>query len=199
MVEIASAISIIAPFTIHTSPSYENVKVSPWSVVSTNPSDKSAEVYAPGTTWYVSTFVKSPLFSGSRRVSTVPSGNASKAEFVGANTVNGPSHLSASTRSAAVTAATSVVWSAEFTALSTISFDGTIIAPPIITHSSCIGSISSILSIESIFPSDSTTTMSSFVPIVVSVIPSLQDASNTEEAASKAIKYFVFINWFLLK
>ncbi|MDQ0022813.1 hypothetical protein J2X90_000591 [Variovorax paradoxus] len=53
-----------------------------------------------------------------------------KAAFVGANTVNGPGLLSVPTRPAAFTAATSVVWSFEFTALSTMSFVGSIAAPP---------------------------------------------------------------------
>src|SRR6478735_2628384 len=72
------------------------------------------------------------LFSGLSRVSTVPAGNAAKAALVGANTVNGPGLLSVSTRPAALTAATSVVWSLELTALSTMSLVGYIAAPPTI-------------------------------------------------------------------
>ena len=48
------------------------------------------------------------LFSGSSKVSTRPAGSAANASFVGANTVNGPSPCSVSTRPAACTAATSV-------------------------------------------------------------------------------------------
>ena len=56
------------------------------------------------------------MFSGFNSVSTVPAGSLSNAELVGANTVNGPLLLSVSTSPAALTAATSVVWSAELTA-----------------------------------------------------------------------------------
>ena len=62
----------------------------------------------------------------------MPRGRAAKAALVGANTVNGPGLFSVSTRPAAFTAATSVVWSAEFTALSTMSLVGYIAAPPTI-------------------------------------------------------------------
>ena len=54
---------------------------------------------------------KSAFFSGFNKSSTVPAGNFSKAAFIGANTVNGPVLLSASTNSAALTAATNVLWS----------------------------------------------------------------------------------------
>src|SRR5215468_1110384 len=70
------------------------------------------------------------LFSGLRSVSTVPAGSFVKASFVGAKTVNGPADLSVSTRPAALTAATRVVWSLELTALSTMSLVGNIGAPP---------------------------------------------------------------------
>jgi hypothetical protein len=66
-------------------------------------------------------------------VSTVPAGSLANAAFTGANTVNGPALCSVSTRPAAFTAATSVVWSLEFTAFSTMFFDGNIGAPPTIT------------------------------------------------------------------
>ena len=56
------------------------------------------------------------LFSGIKRVCTVPGGSLSNASFVGAKTVNGPGPSSVCTRPAAFTAATSVVWSFEFTA-----------------------------------------------------------------------------------
>src|SRR5262249_29863395 len=61
------------------------------------------------------------------------------AALVGANTVNGPGPLSVSTRPAALTAATSVVWSAELTALATMVFDGNIAWPPTRTVASDIG------------------------------------------------------------
>ena len=48
------------------------------------------------------------MFSGFNKPSTVPAGNLSNAAFVGANTVNGPSPLKVSTKSAAFTAATNV-------------------------------------------------------------------------------------------
>ena len=73
------------------------------------------------------------LFSGLSSVSTVPAGSASNAALVGANTVNGPGPFSVSTRPAALTAATSVVWSLELTALSMMSLVGSIEAPPTIT------------------------------------------------------------------
>src|SRR5262249_54569157 len=52
---------------------------------------------------------------------------------VGANTVNGPLPSRVSTRPAAFTAATSVVWSFELTAFWMMFFDGYIAAPPTIT------------------------------------------------------------------
>src|SRR5579871_3252702 len=63
-------------------------------------------------------------------MSTVPAGSLAKASLVGANTVNGPGPDSVSTRPAAFTAATRVVWSFELTAFWTIFFDGYIGAPP---------------------------------------------------------------------
>ena len=70
------------------------------------------------------------LFSGLTSVSTVPAGSCAKAALVGAKTVNGPLPDSVSTRPAALTAATSVVWSFELTALATIVLVGYIAAPP---------------------------------------------------------------------
>ena len=55
------------------------------------------------------------------------------AELVGANTVKGPLPSSVSTRPAAFTAATSVVWSLEFTAFWMMFLEGNIAAPPTIT------------------------------------------------------------------
>ncbi len=63
----------------------------------------------------------------------MPAGSAANASLVGANTVNGPALLSVSTRPAALTAATSVVWSLELTALSTMSLLANIAAPPTMT------------------------------------------------------------------
>ena len=56
----------------------------------------------------------------------VPAGNAANASSVGAKTVNGPSPLSTSTKSAAFTAATNVVKDHAATAVSTIS----LLCPP---------------------------------------------------------------------
>src|SRR6185369_2533105 len=56
-----------------------------------------------------------------------------KAALVGANTVNGPLPSSVSTRPAAFTAATSVVWSLELTAFWMMFLEGNIAAPPTIT------------------------------------------------------------------
>src|SRR5208283_2238375 len=63
-------------------------------------------------------------------MSTVPAGNLAKASLVGANTVNGPALSRVSTSPAAFTAATSVVWSCELTAFSTMFLVGYIAAPP---------------------------------------------------------------------
>src|SRR6185436_11722012 len=57
--------------------------------------------------------------------------------LVGAKTVNGPLPESVSTNPAAFTAATSVVWSAEFTAFSTMFFVLYFGAPPTIGLSPC--------------------------------------------------------------
>src|SRR6185437_223735 len=73
------------------------------------------------------------LSSGFNSLSTVPAGSLPKAEFVGANTVNGPLPSRVSTRPAAFTAATSVVWSFELTAFWMMFLDGYIAAPPTIT------------------------------------------------------------------
>src|ERR1700756_1468633 len=76
------------------------------------------------------------LFSGLTSVSTVPAGSLAKASLVGANTVNGPGPSSVSTRPAALTAATSVVWSLELTAFWMMFFEGYIGAPPTMTVAS---------------------------------------------------------------
>ena len=60
----------------------------------------------------------------------MPFGSLAKAALVGANTVNGPGPYSVSTRPAAFTAATSVVWSFELTAFSTMFLLEYIGAPP---------------------------------------------------------------------
>ena len=72
------------------------------------------------------------MFSGLSSVSTVPAGKAAKAALVGANTVNGPGPFKVSTKPAALTAATRVVWSLELTALSMMSLLTSIGAPPTI-------------------------------------------------------------------
>src|SRR6187399_1302994 len=63
------------------------------------------------------------LFSGLSSDSTVPAGSLAKASSVGANTVNGPAPFSVVTRSAAVSAAASVLNEPAATAVSTMSFD----------------------------------------------------------------------------
>ena len=68
----------------------------------------------------------------------MPAGSLAKAALVGANTVNGPGPDSVSTRPAAFTAATSVVWSLELTAFWMMFFDGYIGAPPTVTVFSAI-------------------------------------------------------------
>ena len=60
----------------------------------------------------------------------MPAGNLAKASLVGAKTVNGPAPFRVSTKPAAFTAATSVVWSAELTALSMMSLVGYMGCPP---------------------------------------------------------------------
>src|SRR5690606_8763764 len=72
------------------------------------------------------------LFSGFSSVSTVPAGRAAKASLVGARTVKGPAPDRVSTRPAALTAATSVVWSAELTAFSMMFLSANMAAPPTI-------------------------------------------------------------------
>ena len=71
-------------------------------------------------------------------MSTVPAGSFANAALVGANTVKGPGPCSVSTRPAAFTAATSVVWSFEFTAFWMMFFEGYIGAPPTVTVCSFI-------------------------------------------------------------
>src|SRR5829696_3160523 len=61
------------------------------------------------------------LFSGLSRLSTVPAGSFANAASVGANTVNGPVPFSVSTRSAALSAAASVLNEPAATAVSTMS------------------------------------------------------------------------------
>ena len=63
----------------------------------------------------------------------MPAGSLAKASLVGANTVNGSGPDSVSTSPAALTAATSVVWSFELTAFWMMFFDGYIGAPPTLT------------------------------------------------------------------
>src|SRR6201990_1417255 len=78
-------------------------------------------------------WVRVALFSGLTSVSTVPAGSLPNAVLVGANTVNGPLPSRVSTRPAAFTAATSVVWSLELTAFWMMFLEGNIAAPPTIT------------------------------------------------------------------
>ena len=72
------------------------------------------------TTWYVRMLTSYALLAGLSKVSTVPAGNLAKAALGGAKTVNGPTLWSVLTRSAALTAATSVEKSELLEATSTI-------------------------------------------------------------------------------
>src|SRR5690242_18244030 len=72
---------------------------------------------------------------------TVPGGSLSNASLTGANTVNGPAPDSASTRPAAFTAATSVVWSLELTAFSMMFLLSYIAAPPTILGAAKVGNV----------------------------------------------------------
>src|ERR1700728_1788146 len=94
------------------------------------PSAMSLELILPETTWEVRILVRMVLFSGLTRVSTVPAGSLAKASSVGAKTVKGPGLLRVSTRPAALTAATRVLWIGELTAFSTMVLEGYISAPP---------------------------------------------------------------------
>src|SRR5215217_698218 len=92
----------------------------------------SVERALAGITWQARMVASMSLFSGLSRVSTVPAGSASKAALTGARTVKGPAPDRVSTRPAALTAATSVVWSAEFTAFSMMFLSANMAAPPTI-------------------------------------------------------------------
>ena len=63
------------------------------------------------------------MFSGLRRVSTVPLGSFAKASSLGAKTVKGPSPLRVSTKPAAVKAAARVLKLPLLTAVSTMSLE----------------------------------------------------------------------------
>ncbi len=137
LLEITSAVSTIADPLIISLP-FTRVKVSffPSTVVRVSPSVRSSEVNLPATTWYVRISVRVFLFSGFRRFSTVPAGSFANASLVGPNTVNGHADFRVATSPAALTAVTRVVTLLARAALSTISWDLTIICPPTITPSS---------------------------------------------------------------
>lgn len=92
------------------------VTLLPCKVVMCMPLERSVERIAPETTWYRRTLVS----AGVSAKSSVPLGSASKASFVGAKTVKGPSLESTSTRSAATTASTRIERSSVAIARSTI-------------------------------------------------------------------------------
>lgn len=100
------------------------VTLAPFTVLACESFTTCAAVTLPGTTWYLRMAWSCALFSGLRSDSTVPSGSLAKALSVGAKTVNGPLLLRTSTRSAALTAATSVLKLSADAAVSTISFLG---------------------------------------------------------------------------
>src|SRR5436309_10976764 len=123
----------LASTIITLSPECFTVSSSPSTVFSFLPSVRLEASSLPGTTWYVRILVSVGLLSGFTSVSTVPAGSLPKAALVGANTVNGPFPSSVSTRPAAFTAATRVVWSLELTAFWMMFLEGNIAAPPTIT------------------------------------------------------------------
>src|SRR6478609_2746783 len=108
------------PFT-YTLPSRTTMsRGSPFTVFGVAPLDltMSAAMTLPLTTWYVRIDVSFSLSASS--ASIVPAGSFANAASVGAKTVNGPGPDRVSTRPAAFTAATSVLWSRELTAFWTM-------------------------------------------------------------------------------
>ena len=96
------------------------VRTLPCSVLAC-PAFTSAAITFPAITWSLRRPANFSLsFS---KLSKVPAGSLAKASSVGANTVNGPGPLSASTNPAAFTAATKVLKLPAATAVSTISAD----------------------------------------------------------------------------
>ena len=113
---VMSATVTIALFIRTLPPSKDTVMSSPFSVV-TVPAVKSVDnTFAP-TTWYNKISASAPVGSSSNSSTTEP--NAAKAASVGANTVNGPAPDKSSSSSAAITAASNVLWSSELTMTST--------------------------------------------------------------------------------
>src|SRR6185503_16953090 len=129
--------------------------------------------------------VSIPLFSGFSSVSTVPAGSLSKAELTGANTVNGPLPFNVSTSPAAFTAATSVVWSAELTALSTMSFDLNIGAPPTIGLSSIDFICARACWLASVIDATASSTMTN---TLFTLIPSLSELILELDKYTEALK-----------
>ena len=117
----------MAPFTV-TPPSVAMVSVSPLTDAGLIAPVMSDDMTVPDTTWSVRIEVSLALFSGLTRLSTVPAGSLAKASSEGANTVNGPAPFSVSPRSAAVTAATSVLKLPAATAVSTMSRNAVVVA-----------------------------------------------------------------------
>ena len=81
---------------------------------------KSVEAILPATTWYNKTSCNTSTGTSSNVAKPLSVKNVANASFVGANTVKGPSALSASTKSAAVNAATKELNSGVAIASSTI-------------------------------------------------------------------------------
>ena len=98
--------------------------VPPPAVLASDSLTTSAAATFPGTTWRRRISRSLSLFSGLRSSSTVPAGRYAKASSVGAKTVNGPFPLSVPTRSAAPSAAASVLNDPAATAVSTMSASG---------------------------------------------------------------------------
>ena len=100
-----AAIIFAVPFTINLPSFLLIVMLSPFTWPMLCPSCSISSLNTPTETWYCKILIRSSFFSGFNKPSTVPAGNFSNAALVGANTVNGPALLKASTSSAALTAA----------------------------------------------------------------------------------------------
>ena len=132
---VTIALSIITPLSL-----IETINSVPFNVIAIIPSDRSVESTEPDTTWWVRIAVNRSMSAST--ASRVPSGNASKAASVGANTVNGPSAERASTKPAAITAVSKVLWSSDPTIISTTvvvgSWIGLTIIDPVIPCRACV-------------------------------------------------------------
>ena len=124
LVQTMSVLTTLALLAITFLPSTSILIGAPWTDIAILPSIfmTSAAIALELMTWYFRIEASLALFSGLRSISTVPSGSLANASSVGARTVNGPSPLRTSTRSAALSAATRVLNDPAATAVSTMSF-----------------------------------------------------------------------------